>query len=183
MSVTKELIEQENLQLQAGNYRDVHLHKEGSFLRAYDRSAWLCCHYLHDFKLNKRAFKGIDEPVAYIGFPETSLQKWLPEGVEQRVESEKHLVIQLPEVMVGDTLETLGIAYSEWKENIPLTENQQGLRKKTKDIGAEYNDSTDRQITLTAIMQRVLSFPIESKSPIESMIFLADIKHDLAALV
>ena len=32
MSVTKELIEQENLQLQTGNYRDVHLHKEGSFL-------------------------------------------------------------------------------------------------------------------------------------------------------
>ena len=101
MSVTKELIEQENLQLQTGNYRDVHLHKEGSFLRAYDWSAWLCCHYLHDFKVNKRAFKGIDEPVAYIGFPETSLQKWLPEGAEQRVESEKHLVIQLPEVMVS----------------------------------------------------------------------------------
>ena len=73
MSVTKELIEQENLQLQTGNYRDVHLHKEGSFLRAYDWSAWLCCHYLHDFKVNKRAFKGIDEPVAYIGFPETNL--------------------------------------------------------------------------------------------------------------
>ena len=102
--------------MQTGNYRDVHLHKEGSFLRAYDWSAWLCCHYLHDFKVNKRAFKGIDEPVAYIGFPETSLQKWLPEGAEQRVESEKHLVIQLPEVMVGDTLETLGTAYSEWKE-------------------------------------------------------------------
>ncbi len=73
MSVTKELIEQENLQLQTGNYRDVHLHKEGSFLRAYDWNAWLCCHYLHDFKVNKRAFKGIDEPVAYIGFPETNL--------------------------------------------------------------------------------------------------------------
>lgn len=73
MSVTKELIEQENLQLQTGNYRDVHLHKEGSFLRAYDWSAWLCCRYLHEFKVNKRAFKGIDEPVAYIGFPETNL--------------------------------------------------------------------------------------------------------------
>ena len=101
MSVTKELIEQENLQLQTGNYRDVHLHKEGSFLRAYDWSAWLCCHYLHNFKVNKRAFKGIDEPVAYIGFPETSLQKWLPEGAEQRVESEKYLVIQLPDSYLG----------------------------------------------------------------------------------
>jgi hypothetical protein len=30
--------------------------------------------------VNKRQFKGIDEPVTYIGFPETSLQKWTPEG-------------------------------------------------------------------------------------------------------
>ena len=31
MSVTKELIEQERLQVQAGSFRDVHLHREGSF--------------------------------------------------------------------------------------------------------------------------------------------------------
>ena len=91
--------------------------------------------------------------------------------------------MQLPEIMVVDTFETLDIAYSEWKESIPLTENQQGQRKKTKDIGTDTNDSTDHQITLTAIMQRVLSFPIESKSPIESMTFLADIKQRLAALI
>ena len=39
MSVTKELIEQERQLVQSGKYRDVHLHKEGSFLRAYDWSA------------------------------------------------------------------------------------------------------------------------------------------------
>ena len=86
MSVTKELIEQENMQLQTGNYRDVHLHKEGSFLRAYDWSAWLCCHYLHDFKVNKRAFKGIDEPVAYIGFPERCLQRFRKSGAKNAAE-------------------------------------------------------------------------------------------------
>lgn len=142
MSLTKELIEQERCQVQAGGLRDVHLHKEGSFLRAYEWSAWLCCRYLHDFKVNKRQFKGIDEAVAYIGFPETSRQKWIPEGAWQRVEDEKHLVMTLPEVMVNE---------------VPLT--------------------------LTAVMQRVLAFPIESKSPIESMTFLADIKQRLASLI
>ena len=81
MSVTKELIEHERQQVQAGHACDVHLHKEGTFLRAYDWSAWLCCRLFHDFKVNKRLFKGIDAPVAYIGFPETSLEKWLPECV------------------------------------------------------------------------------------------------------
>jgi len=79
MSLNKEIVEQESRR-QAAERADFHLHKEGTFLRAYDWSAWLCCRYLHDFKVNKRTFKGIDEPVAYIGFPETSLQKWMPEG-------------------------------------------------------------------------------------------------------
>lgn len=55
MSVTKELIEQERQLVNAGKLMDLHLHKEGSFLRAYEWSAWLCCHYLHDFKVNRRA--------------------------------------------------------------------------------------------------------------------------------
>lgn len=77
MSVTKELIEQERQLVQTGRLRDVHFHKEGTFLRAYDWSAWLGCRYLHDFKVNKRQFKDIDEPVAYIGFPETSPHSFL----------------------------------------------------------------------------------------------------------
>lgn len=81
MSVTKDLIEKERQTLLDGRFRDVHLHLEGTFLRAYNWSAWLCCRYLHGFKVNKRSFKGIEEPVAYIGFPETSLDKWIPENV------------------------------------------------------------------------------------------------------
>ena len=75
MSVTKELVEQERQLVQTGHHGDLHLHREGTFLRAYEWSAWLACHLLHDFKVSKRAFKGIDQPVAYIGFPETSLTK------------------------------------------------------------------------------------------------------------
>ncbi|MBQ7181595.1 MAG: hypothetical protein IJR87_09930 [Bacteroidaceae bacterium] len=185
MSVTKELLEQERHLVQSGSIRDVHFHREGTFLRAYDWSAWLCCRYLHDFKVNKRQFKGIDEAVAYIGFPETSLTKWLPEGAEQRVESEKHLVLTLPEVMVSDPPENLVAAYTEWKEAIPLTESNPGLRKNGggKDAGLDEALSGVAPTTLTTIMQRVLAWPIESKSPMESMAFLADVKHQIAALV
>lgn len=130
MSVTKELIEQEAREVQTGRVRDVHLHKEGTFLRAYDWSAWLCCRYLHEFKVSKRLFKSIDNPVAYIGFPDTSLAKWLPEGADQRVEDEKHLVLTLPELMVADSAEAMAAAYAEWKEAIPLTESNPGMRKK-----------------------------------------------------
>ncbi|MBQ7684234.1 MAG: hypothetical protein IJT48_07070 [Bacteroidaceae bacterium] len=185
MSLTKEIIEQERQQVQTGRFRDVHLHKEGTFLRAYEWSAWLCCRYLHDFKVNKRQFKGIDDPVAYIGFPETSLPKWTPEGSEQRVEAEKHLVLTLPEAMVTDEPEVLASAFSEWKQALPLAESSQATGKKGGKVPGLIDEEPfgDSPPTLTSIMQRVLAYPIESKSPLESMTFLADIKQRLATLI
>ena len=185
MSVTKELIEQERLQVQAGHLAEVHLHKEGTFLRAYDWSAFLCCRYLHEFKVSKRVFKGIDEPVAYIGFPETSLMKWTPEGAQQEVVDEKHLQLRLPEVMVAEAPDVLADAYAEWKAAIPLTEPQAGQRRRStaKDLPFGDEPAEDSPATLTSIMQRVLAWPLESKSPLETMTFMADIKQRLATLV
>lgn len=59
MSLTKEIAERENRRTTA-NYMEFHLFKEGTFLRAYEWSAFLGCRYLHEFKVNKRAFKGIE---------------------------------------------------------------------------------------------------------------------------
>ena len=64
MSLTKEIIELERQEVQTGRLAEVHLHKEGTFVRAYDWSAFLCCRLLHDFKVSKRQFKGLDEPVS-----------------------------------------------------------------------------------------------------------------------
>ena len=185
MSLTKELIDYERQLVQTGRTREVHLHKEGTFLRAYDWSAWLCCRYLHEFKVNKRQFKGIDEAVAYIGFPETSLQKWMPEGAGQRVEDEKHLVVTLPEAMFHEPPEAMQVAYTEWKENIPLTEAQPGLRRRGGGKGEDAEDDNPygSPTTLTSIMQRILAWPLESKSPLETVTFMADIKQRLAALI
>lgn len=92
MSSIKEIVEQESRQT-AASRSELHLYREGTFLRAYEWSAFLACRYLHDFKVNKRQFKDIGQPVAYIGFPDTSLMKWIPEGAGQRNEGEKHLVV------------------------------------------------------------------------------------------
>lgn len=183
MSVTKETIDEEALRVKTGVYGEIHLHKEGTFLRAYEWSAWLCCRYLHEFKVNKRAFKGIDQPVAYIGFPETSLAKWMPEGAEQEAIGEKHLAIRLPSLMLaGDAPETLDPAYSEWKEGIPLTESKEKGDRRS-DGNDVFGGDGDGRVTLTSVMQRILAYPIESKSPMESMSFLADVKRQLANLI
>ena len=60
MSSIKEIIEHESSMFQGGERGVIHLHREGSFFRAYDWSAFLACRYLHEFKVNKRTFSGIE---------------------------------------------------------------------------------------------------------------------------
>ena len=181
----KEIIETEARDMSAGHRDILHLHQEGSFFRAYEWSAFLACRYLHEFKVTKRVFKGIDQPVAFIGFPETSLNKWMPEGAEKTNVDEKHLSVRLPETFfTGDNLEDMDGAFKEWKDAAPLSLSQSKGEKKDKgqmDIGI--SNDTRNGATLTSVMQRILAFPIESKSPLESMAFLADVKSQLAALI
>lgn len=162
MALTNETLELEAVRAANDVRGEIHLWREGTFLRAYDWSAWLCCRYLHDFKVTKRQFKDIDAPVAFIGFPETSLPKWLPEGSSQRVEGEKRLVLTLPEGMLGgDTPEAMAEACAQWKEALPLAETKERTRPARDDRQAEGGMSRQPP-TLTAIMQRILAWPIES---------------------
>ena len=63
MSSIKEIIEHERSTFQGCERGVIHLHREGSFFRAYDWSVFLACRYLHEFKVNKRAFNGFEQPL------------------------------------------------------------------------------------------------------------------------
>lgn len=58
----------------------IHLFQEGSFYRAYDWSAWLCHRFINQFKVTHRHFKNIEQAVLFVGFPVTSLSKYVAEG-------------------------------------------------------------------------------------------------------
>ena len=75
----------------------------------------------------------------------------------------------LPDVLLGgDTPEALDAVYAEWKEKIPLTESQSKGEKKANGVEeASLSGNMGGTSTLTSVMQRILAFPIESKSPIE----------------
>jgi len=142
----------------------------------------LACRFLHGFKVNKRAFKGIETPVVYIGFPESSLSKWLIEGMQQTQVEEKHVMLKIPAQVLGDST-ILKNDYQTWRDLQPLINTKEKNREpKEESEGEELHLSANRQ-TLSGIMQRILAFPIENKTPLESMNFLADIKLRLAALI
>ena len=58
------------------NSGQVYLYPEGTFYKAYQKSAWLLCTKVHPFKVSARSLKGLDGPLLSVGFPMTSLDKF-----------------------------------------------------------------------------------------------------------
>lgn len=72
MAQLKDILEIERNRSEKGTYSTIYLFPEGTFYRAYEWSAWLCCRYINQFKATRRELKGEQgETVVFIGFPVT----------------------------------------------------------------------------------------------------------------
>lgn len=132
---------------------------EGGFYRAYEHSAFEAIKNLHAFKVSCRYYKAVESRVACIGFPVTSLAKFANGNkVEQH---DDMAVIKLSE---GFQI-TSDDEFTAWKEALPTTEDSNGPIPSCKQR--------------TEIYQKVMSFPIENRTPLQCMIFLAEIKSEL----
>lgn len=78
MAKIKDVLEIESQRASLEQCRFVNLFQEGTFYRAYEWSAWLCVRYIQQFKTTKRLFKNEDTSLVFVGFPITSLQKFIP---------------------------------------------------------------------------------------------------------
>lgn len=177
MAAIKEILEFEASREGEEMQRSIHLFQEDSFYRAYEWSAWLMCCYIHEFKVTHRRMKGVEQTVSLIGFPVTSLNKWLSDNFERHEVGDKHIMYRLAADALSDISEgeTAGNAFESWKARQPIVENP------SKAVAA--NAATAFvPVSLTAVAQRIMSFPIEAKSPIECYQFLSEIKQQLAML-
>ncbi len=140
--------------------RQIHLFADGSFYRAYEWSAWLCCRYVNKFKVTKRYNKSIEVEMAFVGFPKTSLQKFVHEGAATSEAEEGRIVMTLLESLFQPSSENEE-EFANWKTAIPLAQPQQ----KPLPVLA------DRPVSLTGVMKKVMAYNVLEHTPIESMQF------------
>lgn len=181
MAQVKDIIEFERNRMVEGSNNIIYLFPEGTFYRAYEWSAWLCCRYINQFKATKRVLKGEQgETVVFIGFPVTSLGKFLPEDARIVANEDKSVAITLPISVFqeGEDAEALRDAFVHWKESVPLVTSRRGTVK--EDL-KNASDASPRR--MSEIMLRILAFPVEKKTPMECMNFIAEIKQDIAKLL
>ncbi len=162
----------------------IHLYQEGTFYRAYNWSAWLCHRFIQQFKVTHKNLKGIEDSVLFVGFPLTSLEKYFGDYPRQEV-GEKAIDVLLPTNMVPEdmVIEMMSTDYEVWKSSIPLTISNAKQKENAHEVTDGKMSFQKSPNTLTSIMQQILAFPLEQKTPIECMLFVAEAKQNLARLI
>jgi len=181
-----EIIEIEQHRTNIFECRIAKMYREGTFLRAYNWSAWLFIKGGIDLKISNRIVKKVDEPVAMIGFPPASISKYAPEGAQTTSNTDGSVDIVFPSSIIPDDADINALLdeYNQWKSALPITESLPSKKEKSQETSSEtifapYSSPS----TLTTIMQRILAYPLESKSPVENLTFISEIKRQLSALI
>lgn len=186
MARLETILEQENGRTDE-NKNVIHLYLEGGFYRAYEWSAWLCHRYIKEFKVTHRKFNNVEQTVLFVGFPLTSFDKYAEEMTSVRVINEKEKEFVLSDLNVPDDmdLDMMKTDFGVWKDSIPVQEpnkkkesaeqqNQNALLQKEKE---------GQYLSMSQIMNSILAFPLESKSPLDCMLFVSQLKGQISRLM
>lgn len=175
----------ENSRETADSFGRIHFIREGNFYRAHDWSAWLMVTFPltpNQPKINPIAKHLKDGYIdVFIGFPLTSLEKYIPnDGSVTFVpigDDRIDVLVTLTDDVATADFNTVRKAVDEWKQTIPVSNKQSDRRDR------ETREQAPRAMRLTDVIGRLLSFPLESRSPMEAYDFLRQLRNDVAAFI
>ena len=182
-----EIVEIENNRKEQEHFGIIHLLLEqGGFYRAHDWSAWLMTQFPIGEAVNsplrvnaKRLKDGYVD--AWVGFPATSLGKFVPNdgSVNFNTVSDTQIdvTITLPKEYQGVDFDTLRTAVDDWKGQLPINDG-----KKQKREERAVSEALPRFVRVTDMVSEILSYPLESKSPIEAWEFVRQLRRQAAAM-
>jgi hypothetical protein len=145
-------------------WNEIHFYKEGFFYVAYEKSAWLFCRRIHSFRATRKFIKSIGKDMVSIGCPEQSLLK-LTETTCRR--NDKNGIVSFT-LIKDEPLDESD--FEEWKSSVQCF-HVQG----EKPVSCK----SDTGIREHLLRECILKFPIENKTPMDCMLFVADLKKKL----
>ncbi len=141
------------------NRTKIYLYKEGIFFKAYEQSAFAFATQRRDYMPKAKMVKSINQKIVSLGFPQSALNKYLDRVVKRE---EKTVVLECDPIDVD--------RFQEWKQKIPFEIEKP---QPTESIQSENSQ-------MKRIFERIRTFPIETKSPMECMLFVSEIKKELS---
>lgn len=177
-------IEKETRANDPSNISKCYLFKEGSFIRAYEFSAWLLVNVVGDKSVNsqlKTTHKSLKDGTDFIfvGFPVVSTTKYIPSNIKIESVDDKQSIIDISE-LVPDNDENRQKILSEfqtWKDSIPVKE------EKNKSEGNPSDRNEHRNVSLTMVFQQILGYDMTVHTPMEWGEFIKSLKADLTKIL
>ncbi len=160
---TKEILAQER----AGE-RDIILHRKGIFWRAYQNSAFLFYTHFRPLKVTVKFVKVVGAEVAYLGFPEKVLEEILQLASDRDWKFERldsQVRITTSEIMGRE-------AYEEWL-----------ISMRSKQVEMETPEETGTISEWKTVIEKLRSYPILEKSPLETQQFVLNLQKEINGLV
>lgn len=172
--------------------------KEGPFWHAYEWSAWIICAITYNNKKHKEAKDS--EPIAVIhkpiggkkpagsytmvGFQMRSLDKYVPNRVKVETIEDKQMdiTIELPKTTDGTeiTYERLQKAFEAWKAEQPLSKKDDDDDDKPQKPASKPHPQAPT--ILSEVEAKLLAWPLEQHSPIDTINFVAELKKELTMI-
>ena len=199
MAARQDIINLEAARTEPATWNQIHLFKEGSFWHAFEWSAWLICVLTYNNEKHKQAKDS--EPIAVIhrhiggkknptgsytmvGFQMRSVDKYIPNRTKFETIDDKHILveIELPhQEGTSLTYELLHNAFEKWKSEQPFSksdDDEEDKQQKPQSKQPHHQPPT----VLTDVESQLLAWPVEQYSPIETMMFVAELKQKLSAI-
>ena len=181
-------LEYERIRQDADSWNKVVLHREGKFYRAYEWSAWIiktvvCTEAFQKERGDAKVlacnrYKNKNGEYVILGFPVESFSKYIPAYKDvMKMEEGDDLTIEIEMPFTGEeTYEQLQADFEAWKQACPEPE-QKGSKGKPQDA------TTSTRTGVFGIIQQILSYPIEKRTPSENTEFIMSLKDQAAEIL
>lgn len=145
---------------------EIHLFKEGIFIKMYNESAYLFTRYLKPYKVNIGKLKKSGEPYFHVGFPSELLKQKFALCTLAEVDNKYWIANS------GD-FDFSSDEYATWKREAELKWEE---RMQTSETVRQIEDRGD---SWKSILREVSDFRLDSVTPIECVLFLSSIQKKI----
>ena len=161
-----------------------YLYREGSFMRAYEWSAWLYVKIYSEMKVTTWQVKSLGKVMAFVGFPHTSMEKYTPKGAQVVPEADGSVKVILPAEEVPTDLQGMKGEFETWKGSLPVEDAQLKVRERREvPFDVPQSATASRPDGVFSILQRIMSYPLENATPAENIQFISKLKHSVSSLL
>lgn len=164
------------------DWKKIYLYREGTFLRAFNASAWLLATFVYNDEFRKQV--GGKQPLQvqhlmsktngdyiFAGFPVASMDKYVT-MCDKRDENSDVVVLTMYDIIAPlfQTAEEYEEAYAKYLASLPPAKEKKDKPKQQQSFNSE-DDGANVMASggLFEILRSIVAYPLEEKTPLETV--------------